>query len=73
MSWNWLCGFKRADVIFAVWPLSEHGIEPPRVVTDSVETTWPVEEACIFTDDPWTEKKYLERNVESVSDNDRMA
>lgn len=39
MSWNGLCGFKSADVIFAVCPPSERDVEPPRVATDKVETT----------------------------------
>ena len=39
MSWNGLCGFKSADVILAVCPPSERDVEPPRVVTDRVETT----------------------------------
>lgn len=39
ISWNGLCGFKSADVIFAVCPLSERDVEPPRVATDRVEIT----------------------------------
>ena len=73
MSWNGFRGFKSADVIFAVCPPSERNVEPPRVVTDKVETTWPVDEAWTLTDDPTMEKKYLERDVESVLEDDRMA
>ena len=68
-----MCGFKSADVIFAVCPLSERDVEPPRVATDRVEITCPVEEACIFTDDPTMEKKYLGWDVERVLEDDRMA
>ena len=39
MSWNGLCGFKSADVIFAVCPLSERDVDPPNVTADKVETT----------------------------------
>lgn len=60
-------------MIFAVCPPSECDVESPVVETDKVETTWPVEEACIFMDDPMMEKKYLEAGVEGVLENDRIA